>query len=46
MISSNFAEQTEEGTAGDYLAVPLLLILSLIMIFVAIIRKLFKKKAN
>lgn len=46
MISSNFAEQTEEGTVVDYLAVPLLLILPLIMLFVAIIRKWFKKKAN
>ena len=46
MISSNFAEQAEEGTAADYLAVPFLLFLPLIMIFVAIIRKLFKKKAS
>ncbi|MFB9757542.1 GerAB/ArcD/ProY family transporter [Ectobacillus funiculus] len=43
VVSSNFAEQTEEGIFTHYIAIVLLIIIPLLMLIVSLIRNRFKK---
>jgi spore germination protein KB len=43
VVSSNFAEQTEEGILTHYIAIVLLIIIPLLMLIVSLIRNRFKK---